>query len=271
MVDEGLPTNNLIMIGRLLYLDEPTTGLDPRSRTDVWGMVRELVANGVTVLLTTQYLDEADQLAHDIVVFDHGRVVATGTPDELKAKTGGQVLQVAADPARMAEVAALMTELIRGEVSADAETGVATAPVGDWPWCGTCSASSMTGASSSRSSARRPSGQGLLHPYRPPRQRRGQRHPRTGRQHTAARLARRAARPAGPSRPGPRRRRPARGGRARRVPRRPSRRPLPAARPGGTRRDNQPGVQREQSEQDPQLATADVDLAPRLVPHLKRA
>ena len=117
---------------RVLYLDEPTTGLDPRSRTDVWGMVRELVADGVTVLLTTQYLDEADQLAHDIVVFDHGRVVATGTPDELKAKTGGQVLQVApADPARMAEVTALMAELIRGEVSTNGETGVATAPVGD--------------------------------------------------------------------------------------------------------------------------------------------
>ena len=84
---------------RVLYLDEPTTGLDPRSRTDVWGMVRDLVADGVTVLLTTQYLDEADQLAHDIVVFDHGRVVATGTPDELKAKTEGQVLHVApSDP-----------------------------------------------------------------------------------------------------------------------------------------------------------------------------
>src|SRR5262252_4641319 len=95
---------------RVLYLDEPTTGLDPRSRTEVWAMVRGLVADGVTVLLTTQYLDEADQLAHDIVVFDHGRVVATGTPDELKAKTGGQVLQVApAEPGRMAEVTALMT------------------------------------------------------------------------------------------------------------------------------------------------------------------
>jgi oleandomycin transport system ATP-binding protein len=117
---------------RVLYLDEPTTGLDPRSRTDVWGMVRGLVADGVTVLLTTQYLDEADQLAHDIVVIDHGKVVATGTPDELKAKTGGQVLQVSpADPARMAEVAALMTDLIRAEVVTDAEAGVATAPVGD--------------------------------------------------------------------------------------------------------------------------------------------
>jgi oleandomycin transport system ATP-binding protein len=117
---------------RVLYLDEPTTGLDPGGRTDVYDIVRGLVADGVTVLLTTQYLDEADQLAHDIVVFDHGRVVATGTPDELKAKTGSQVLQVApAEPARMAEVTALMTELIRTEVSADAETGMATAPVGD--------------------------------------------------------------------------------------------------------------------------------------------
>jgi oleandomycin transport system ATP-binding protein len=117
---------------RVLYLDEPTTGLDPRSRTDVWGMVRGLVADGVTVLLTTQYLDEADQLAHDIVVIDHGKVVATGTPDELKAKAGDRVLQVSpADPARMAEVTTLMAGLIRAEVVTDAETGVATAPVGD--------------------------------------------------------------------------------------------------------------------------------------------
>jgi oleandomycin transport system ATP-binding protein len=117
---------------RVLYLDEPTTGLDPRSRIDVWAMIRGLVADGVTVLLTTQYLDEADHLAHDIVVIDHGKVVATGTPDELKAKTGGQVLQVApADPAQMAEVTALMTELIRAEVTTDTEGSVATAPAGD--------------------------------------------------------------------------------------------------------------------------------------------
>jgi oleandomycin transport system ATP-binding protein len=115
---------------RVLFLDEPTTGLDPRSRTDVWAMIRGLVADGVTVLLTTQYLDEADQLAHDIVVIDRGQVVATGTPDELKATTGGQVLQVApADPDRMAEVTALLTAGTSAEVVTNAETGVATAPV----------------------------------------------------------------------------------------------------------------------------------------------
>jgi oleandomycin transport system ATP-binding protein len=123
---------SLVGSPRVLYLDEPTTGLDPRSRTDVWGMIRRLVADGVTVLLTTQYLDEADQLAHDIVVIDHGKVAATGTPDELKAKVGGQVLQVApADPAQMAEVTALMAELSRTDVTTDAEAGLATVPVGD--------------------------------------------------------------------------------------------------------------------------------------------
>jgi oleandomycin transport system ATP-binding protein len=123
---------SLVGSPRVLYLDEPTTGLDPRSRTDVWSMIRALVADGVTVLLTTQYLDEADQLAHDIVVIDHGKVVATGTPDELKARTGGQVLQVSpADPARMAEVAALLEDLAGAEVVTDAGTGVATVPVGD--------------------------------------------------------------------------------------------------------------------------------------------
>jgi oleandomycin transport system ATP-binding protein len=114
---------------RVLFLDEPTTGLDPRSRTDVWAMIRGLVADGVTVLLTTQYLDEADQLAHDIVVIDRGKVIATGTPDELKARTGGQVLLVApADPARLPETAALLEELAGAEVSTDTEAGAVSAP-----------------------------------------------------------------------------------------------------------------------------------------------
>jgi oleandomycin transport system ATP-binding protein len=126
---------SLVGSPRVLYLDEPTTGLDPVSRTDVWGMIRGLVADGVTVLLTTQYLEEADQLAHDIVVIDHGKVVATGTPDELKAKTGGQVLQVSpADPARMAEVTALLEGLVKAEVSVGADIGVAIVPVTDAAW-----------------------------------------------------------------------------------------------------------------------------------------
>jgi len=116
----------------VLYLDEPTTGLDPRSRTDVWQMIRTLVADGVTVLLTTQYLDEADQLAHDIVVIDHGKVIATGTPDELKAKTGGQVLEVApADLSRIGDVIAVLSQLTKGEATANDSGDRVTTPMAD--------------------------------------------------------------------------------------------------------------------------------------------
>jgi oleandomycin transport system ATP-binding protein len=114
---------------RLLYLDEPTTGLDPRARTQMWDVVRGLVAEGVTVLLTTQYLDEADQLASDIVVVDHGRVIASGTPDELKATTGAQTLIVrpaaAADVEKVRLVVADLTD--GSEVSGD----IVTARVAD--------------------------------------------------------------------------------------------------------------------------------------------
>ena len=97
---------------RILYLDEPTTGLDPRSRLELWDLVRGLVADGVTVLLTTQYLDEADSLADEIAVIDHGRVIATGTPEELKAKTGAQSLAVRpADPVDLPTVVSVVGEL----------------------------------------------------------------------------------------------------------------------------------------------------------------
>lgn len=79
---------------RILFLDEPTTGLDPRARLQLWSLIRTLVASGVTVLLTTQYLDEADSLADDIVVIDHGKVIAAGTPEELKARVGSRTLIV---------------------------------------------------------------------------------------------------------------------------------------------------------------------------------
>ena len=85
---------SLIVTPDLLFLDEPTTGLDPRSRTQVWGLVRQIAAAGTTVLLTTQYLDEADQLAEQIAVIDHGRIVAEGTSAQLKAKVGSGALHV---------------------------------------------------------------------------------------------------------------------------------------------------------------------------------
>ena len=86
--------SSLLTRPRVLFLDEPTTGLDPRSRMEIWSVVRELVREGTTLLLTTQYLEEADQLAEQIAVIDHGRVIAQGTGSELKDRVGGQILEV---------------------------------------------------------------------------------------------------------------------------------------------------------------------------------
>jgi ABC-2 type transport system ATP-binding protein len=98
----------------VLFLDEPTTGLDPRSRLGLWGVIEGLVAGGTTALLTTQYLDEADRLADEIAVIDHGRLIAEGTPNQLKDRLGGERLEVrlesAADAARASEVLAPMAD-----------------------------------------------------------------------------------------------------------------------------------------------------------------
>ncbi|HVV31523.1 MAG TPA: ATP-binding cassette domain-containing protein [Mycobacteriales bacterium] len=102
------------LVGRpaIIFLDEPTTGLDPAKREDMWDVVRRLVVDGSTVLLTTQYLDEADALADEITVIDHGRVIAHDTPEGLKQRVGGQTLTVRpVDPAQLAGVATILTEL----------------------------------------------------------------------------------------------------------------------------------------------------------------
>ncbi len=102
----------LVAAPPVLFLDEPTTGLDPRSRTDMWAVIQKLVAGGTTLLLTTQYLEEADLLADDIVVIDHGRVIARGTADQLKAQVGGERLEITvADAAQLDEVSLLLAPL----------------------------------------------------------------------------------------------------------------------------------------------------------------
>jgi len=101
------------MIGRpaVLYLDEPTTGLDPRTRNEVWDEVRRMVTEGATVLLTTQYMEEAEQLASELTVIDRGRVIAGGAVEELKAKVGGRTLQIRpSDPAQLAAMARVVAE-----------------------------------------------------------------------------------------------------------------------------------------------------------------
>jgi oleandomycin transport system ATP-binding protein len=116
---------------QVLFLDEPTTGLDPRARGDVWDMVRDLVAAGTTVLLTTQDLDEADRLASRIAVIDRGRVIDSGTPAELKAKVGGQSLDVRpAEPGELAKVGAIVAEATGAGAGAPNERdGVISAPL----------------------------------------------------------------------------------------------------------------------------------------------
>ena len=112
----------LILAPAVLFLDEPTTGLDPRNRNEVWQAIRRLVSQGTTVLLTTQYLDEADQLADRVAVMDRGTVIATGSPDELKARIGGERVEVLlADDVRLEQAMAVIEQA----------TGVRAEPYGD--------------------------------------------------------------------------------------------------------------------------------------------
>jgi ABC-2 type transport system ATP-binding protein len=115
----------------VLFLDEPTTGLDPRSRLGMWGIIRSLVAGGTTLLLTTQYLDEADELADEIVVIDHGLVIAAGTSEQLKDRVGGDVLEFTVpDPTRFGDAASAVAKIGESEPHVDKETGVISMGVG---------------------------------------------------------------------------------------------------------------------------------------------
>jgi ABC-2 type transport system ATP-binding protein len=121
---------SLVAQPKVLLLDEPTTGLDPRSRAELWDFIRDLVSDGATVLLTTQYLEEADQLADGIVVIDHGTVIARGTSQELKDSIGGDVLalQVAAD--RVDDALVALSGLGYGEAHRDEQPGSLAVPAG---------------------------------------------------------------------------------------------------------------------------------------------
>ncbi|MDS1269047.1 ATP-binding cassette domain-containing protein [Lipingzhangella sp. LS1_29] len=112
----------------LMFLDEPTTGLDPRSRNQVWDIIRVIVAQGTTVLLTTQYLDEADQLASRIAVIDHGRVIAEGTPGELKSSVGaGSVRLRLRDPAQRDHARGVLADAMTAEITAESDPLALTA------------------------------------------------------------------------------------------------------------------------------------------------
>ena len=120
---------SIVVTPELLFLDEPTTGLDPRSRSQVWDIVRVLVAEGTTVLLTTQYLDEADQLADRIAIIDHGRVIAEGTPGALKARLGAGTLHVRVhDPARRVAAADVLARVLGDAVDLGSDPATVSAP-----------------------------------------------------------------------------------------------------------------------------------------------
>ena len=120
---------SLIVRPKVLFLDEPTTGLDPRGRQEMWGVIEELVKDGVTLLLTTQYLEEADQLADEIAVIDHGKVIARGTSDALKKQVGGERLEVVVESAHIKATMEIVAKVSGDKVSLDEALRQISAPV----------------------------------------------------------------------------------------------------------------------------------------------
>ena len=170
---------SIVVTPELMFLDEPTTGLDPRSRNQVWDIVRALQAGGTTILLCTQYLEEADQLADGIAVIDHGKVIAEGTPGQLKASVGSGALKVRLlDPAQRAEAERVLAASLDGEVDAAggdasqlsaqcADADRAAAAVGALTAAGVGSSGLLAGSAQPR--------RGVPGPHRPPGRTRGRR------------------------------------------------------------------------------------------------
>ena len=120
---------SLIVKPKVLFLDEPTTGLDPRGRQEMWGVIQELVKGGVTLLLTTQYLEEADQLADDIAVIDTGKVIARGTSDALKKQVGGERLEVVVEQAHVAKTMEIVAAVSAHKATLDEGLRLISSPV----------------------------------------------------------------------------------------------------------------------------------------------
>ncbi|GAB2867283.1 daunorubicin resistance protein DrrA family ABC transporter ATP-binding protein [Streptomyces deserti] len=120
----------LVVSPPVMFMDEPTTGLDPRNRQQLWDVIKQLVSGGTTLLLTTQYLEEADHLAHDIAVVDHGRVIAKGTSDQLKARTGGERVEVVVHEREHIQAASeVLSGFGKGETTVEEHMRKLTVPV----------------------------------------------------------------------------------------------------------------------------------------------